>query len=233
MAHPFRAAVTYNSQTLYSTPFTLSVIPGPIDAANCVVSGSTTVRLPSFSVFLFCFVFDGRSRSLAMRQGGVAGQTLNLSIIGKDAYNNINYNNNPAASFTASLGGQSFVSTFVGNGTYRIPYSFTTAGTYSLSVVSSGTSIRSISHPLCFLHNRRCTLTRLLPRIRPGCSGIALQRDHHSCPPIRCQLRRVGHGHCWRHRWHHALSLRLCVRHVQKSDHLQPAGQLPPLRILG
>jgi hypothetical protein len=108
----YRVSVTYNSQTLYSTPFTLSVIPGPIDAANCVVSGSTT--------------------------GGVAGQTLNLSIIGKDAYNNINYNNNPAASFTASLGGQSFVSTFVGNGTYRIPYSFTTAGTYSLSVVSSG-----------------------------------------------------------------------------------------------
>jgi hypothetical protein len=80
----------------------------------------------------------------------VAGQLLNITILGKDSYNNVNPNNNPPAFFTASFNNtaSTFPSTFVGNGTYVIPYTLNLAKPYVLTITYNG--IPHSLHPLFF-----------------------------------------------------------------------------------
>jgi hypothetical protein len=112
----YEVTVYYNGNAISGMPLRITVQPAAIDATKSDVSGFVT--------------------------GGVAGQSLNITILGKDAFNNVNPNNNPPATFTATFnnGGGSATSTFIGNGTYVIPYTLTTARTYTMTVTYNGTA---------------------------------------------------------------------------------------------
>lgn len=111
----YDVTVNYNSNPVSGMPFRIYVVPSAVDATKSDVSGNLN--------------------------GGVAGQLLNITILGKDSYNNVNPNNNPPAFFTASFNNtaSTFPSTFVGNGTYVIPYTLNLAKPYVLTITYNGT----------------------------------------------------------------------------------------------
>jgi hypothetical protein len=111
----YDVTVSHNGVQLAGMPLRLSVTPAVIDPTKSEISGNVN--------------------------GGVAGQLQNITILGRDAFNNINLNNNPAAVFTATFnpGGVSASSTFIGNGTYLIQYSLNTARSYVMTVTYNGT----------------------------------------------------------------------------------------------
>jgi hypothetical protein len=115
-------------------PFRITVDPGAVDATKSDILGNIN--------------------------GGVAGQPLNITILGKDAFNNVNPNNNPPATFTASFnnGGASASSSFIGNGTYLIQYTLTTARTYTMTVTYNGTAQQVKGSPF-----NAVTITPALP----------------------------------------------------------------------
>lgn len=115
-AGTYDMTIYYNSNPISGMPLRLTVSPASLDATRSDVSGNFN--------------------------GGVAGQTLNLTITARDSFGNLVPNNNPPATFTASFtnGGASATSTFMGNGTYLIQYMLTTARTYTMTVNFNGTN---------------------------------------------------------------------------------------------
>lgn len=130
----YDVTVYYNANAIAGMPFRITVEPGAIDATKSDILGNVN--------------------------GGVAGQPLNITILGKDAFNNVNPNNNPPATFTASFnnGGSSASSSFVGNGTYLIQYMLTTARTYTMTVTYNGTAQQVKGSPF-----NAVTITPALP----------------------------------------------------------------------
>lgn len=112
----YAVTVYLNSNPIAGMPFTVRVNPAAVDPLSSDVSGNVN--------------------------GGVAGQVLNITILGKDPFGNVNPNNVPPITFTATFSNSAttFPSTFVGNGTYVIPYTLTSATTYVLTITYNGTA---------------------------------------------------------------------------------------------
>ncbi|KAI9999082.1 hypothetical protein PInf_003764 [Phytophthora infestans] len=129
-------SVSINSVDLAANPFSVVVVPGQLNAAQCVISGSGVLA------------------------GRVAGQAANVALETRDLYANRIYTGGLKglklqASLVTSTAPTVATAQIVDNadGTYKLTYVPRVAGSYSISVTWNGVHLHNSPYAITVVHN--------------------------------------------------------------------------------